>query len=131
MPNFFRYPYQPRRGAPSNIEWPPKGLELRALFNPPKSSNLKCKITIHYEIFDNVPIITKWISVIAQENINIEINAIEILSLNWQWSNNMRRVTYDHTSPGYRSQSFTSLMEDLNQYISTAYMRQLNLPPHF
>ena len=65
-------------------------------------------------MFDNVPIMTKWISVIAQENINIEINAIEILSLNWQWSNNMRRVTYDHTSPGYRSQSFSSFMEDLN-----------------
>ncbi len=33
-----RYPYLPRRGAPSNITWPPKGLHLSVHFQAPNSA---------------------------------------------------------------------------------------------
>ena len=81
-----RYPYTPRRGAPSNIIWPPKGLELKVYFKPPKSSNLDFGITIHYEIFDNVPFLTKWITVSTANEATVSFDAIEILSVNHQWS---------------------------------------------
>ena len=82
----FRYPYKPRRGAPINSKWPPKGLGLKVTFKPPNHSNLKIKVIIHYEIFDDVPIISKYLTVEAKEPLSLGFGPLEILSLNWQWS---------------------------------------------
>ena len=43
-------------------------------------------ITIHYEIFDNVPFLTKWITVSTAKEATVSFDAIEILSVNHQWS---------------------------------------------
>ena len=55
-------------------------------FKPPNHSNLKIKVTIHYEIFDDVPIMTKYLTVEALEPLSLGFGPLEILSLNWQWS---------------------------------------------
>ena len=55
-------------------------------FKPPNHSNLKIKVIIHYEIFDDVPILTKYLTVEAKEPLSLGFGPLEILSLNWQWS---------------------------------------------
>ena len=85
-----KFPYKPARGAPKSIEWPPKGLHLLVHFKPPSSlqKNLNLKITINYEIYDNVPIVSKWVSIksLSKKHLEIGIETVEILSLNWQWA---------------------------------------------
>ena len=48
------YPYKPKRGAPSNIEWPPKGLHAYFMFKAPTSSppsHQDVIVVVHYEIY--------------------------------------------------------------------------------
>ena len=83
-----RFPYKPQRGAPSNIQWPPKGLHFLIHFKPPNKLNKDIKITVNYEIYDNMPFLTKWITVKSlSKQVQVGIENVEILSLNWQWAN--------------------------------------------
>lgn len=79
-----KFPYKGgQRGAPRNLKWPPKGLHLKLYFKYRDDT----WIIINYEMFDNVPFLTKWISVMAKgAAVRLSIDAIEILSLNWQWA---------------------------------------------
>ena len=48
------YPYKPKRGAPKNIPWPPKGVHVLFRFQAPKSAPTSHKnigVTVHYEIY--------------------------------------------------------------------------------
>ncbi len=62
-----RYPWQPRFGA-ANVPWPPKGLRLSLEFESPGSTNSATAIagvaiSIHYEIYDGLPVIAKWVTI--------------------------------------------------------------------
>ena len=62
------FPYIPKRGAPKDINWPPKGLRLDVTFKAPYWAPLYHKmitVTVHYEMYDSHPIMTKWISIDA------------------------------------------------------------------
>ena len=77
-----RYPYTPKRGVHEDtINWPPKGIHLKLHFKASKAD-----VTINYELFDNVPFLSKWVTVKANQNTKFQIEAIEKISLNWQWS---------------------------------------------
>lgn len=59
-----RYPWTPQfHAAPA--DWPPKGLRLTMTFAPtgavPEASGLR--VRVHYEIYDGIPVIAKWIEV--------------------------------------------------------------------
>ena len=48
------YPYNPKRGAPGNIEWPPKGKHLLFRFQAPNtapSSHKDINVIVHYEVY--------------------------------------------------------------------------------
>ena len=48
------YPYKPKRGAPANIEWPPKGLHVYFMFKAPTfspPSHQDVIVIVHYEIY--------------------------------------------------------------------------------
>ena len=86
-----RFEYKPgKRGAPSDFEWPPRGLHLELVFMAPKAT-----VTVHYEMYDNVPFLTKWISVKSFKPLTVSMNAVEILSLNWPWAKqgNVKRTS--------------------------------------
>lgn len=89
--HFTRFEYKPNRGAPSNIPWPPPGLHLQLLFKPPATSRIgSFDVIVNYEIFDDSPILTKWITVVAAgksaSKFKVAIRNVEILSLNHQWA---------------------------------------------
>ena len=64
-----------------NIDWPPKGIHLKLYFKAPKS-----EVIVNYELFDNVPFLSKWVTVKANKKLKFRIDLVEKLSLNWQWS---------------------------------------------
>ena len=48
------YPYTPKRGAPQNIDWPPKGSHVLFRFQAPSSAPEQHKlvnVTVHYEMY--------------------------------------------------------------------------------
>src|SRR5690606_31454522 len=52
-----------RHAAPDAV-WPPKGVALRLDFAPPAGSALKgVTISVHYELYDGIPVLSKWITV--------------------------------------------------------------------
>jgi hypothetical protein len=57
---------QVRHHAP-DLSWPPKGASLRLDFEMPKpadaESGLDLRLSVHYELYDGIPVFTKWISV--------------------------------------------------------------------
>lgn len=88
------FPYKPMRGAPQDITWPPKGLRLNVHFKAPDSApydHRNIQVCIHYEMYDGLPAMSKWISlsVIRDESLGkvaASVYSVEILSVNQQWS---------------------------------------------
>jgi len=59
------YSWKPKRHA-ARVPWPPRGLTLTADFRPPESVRDKYKglsVSVHYEIYEGVPVLAKWVSV--------------------------------------------------------------------
>lgn len=64
------FPYTPRRGAPKDIIWPPRGLRLDVFFSPPAAASKmysSVKVIVHHEMYDGIPLTTKWITVESQQ----------------------------------------------------------------
>ena len=82
--------YQPKRFAPQNINWPPKGLRLDVMFGAPPTAPIRHQgvtVIVHYEMYDCIPLMAKWISVFSTDPaVEIEVHSIETLSVNKQWS---------------------------------------------
>lgn len=60
-----RYLWQPKRHAPG-APWPPKGATLAVHFAPGEQISEKYKkvsVNIHYELYDNLPVMAKWVTV--------------------------------------------------------------------
>ena len=53
------------RHSPSDVNWPPKGLTLNVKFKSPNSSSTTNSPTVfvHYEMYEAIPLLAKWISV--------------------------------------------------------------------
>jgi hypothetical protein len=68
-----RFPWKKRlEWMPEDLPWPPKGVELILDF---KASDLKgLKVSVHYEIYDGIPLISKWISIDNQIGKSVTLN---------------------------------------------------------
>lgn len=54
---------QVRHHAP-NVQWPPKGKHLRLDFKPvDEADNPDVRVSVHYELYDGIPVFAKWITV--------------------------------------------------------------------
>lgn len=59
-----------------SLEWPPKGVHLKMNYTPPFNSELKdVRIEIHYECYDGLPLIAKWMIVVNDGAAPITIDA--------------------------------------------------------
>ncbi len=48
----------------TNLNWPPLGKSLSLTFAAPKSSGLDgVSVVVHYEIYDSIPVIAKWLTI--------------------------------------------------------------------
>ncbi len=74
-----RYFWQPKRHAP-NTPWPPKGITLVARFEPPEEARSKYAnlvVTVHYELYDGIPVLAKWITLTNGGTGSVSIGNIE------------------------------------------------------
>ena len=57
-----RFPYVRKRWAPS-LPWPPPGKSLVLHFAPPPSGPAGITVDVHYEIYDGLPLLAKWVTI--------------------------------------------------------------------
>lgn len=81
-----RFPWQPRRFS-ENAPWPPRGVSLTIHFDPPTPAMEKYKgldVAVHYELYDGLPVMAKWISVTngTPAGVHIDSATVEILAVN-------------------------------------------------
>eukprot|EP00039_Didymoeca_costata_P012855 m.187247 g.187247 ORF g.187247 m.187247 type:complete len:783 (+) comp15603_c1_seq4:121-2469(+) len=59
------FPWAPgRRNSSKLINWPPKGVHVVAFFAPPEPSNIsQMLVAVHYEMYDGIPALRKWVTV--------------------------------------------------------------------
>ncbi len=74
------------RAYTRNSHWPPKGIHLRMDYLMPEASfpldggdskgfsSGEIKVSVHYEMYDGIPVMTKWISVQNNSNKEVIIN---------------------------------------------------------
>lgn len=67
----------------SKQQWPPKGIHLRMAYEMPKSADLSLQLSVHYELYDGIPVQAKWITVENKndESIRIDSFSSEILAV--------------------------------------------------
>ncbi len=62
-----------RHHAP-NLAWPPKGVSLTMDYSLPKLEGVK--VSVHYELYDGIPMMSKWVTVENKSDSSITINRI-------------------------------------------------------
>jgi len=74
--------WQPRYGVPAT-PYPPKGKRLTFEFDPPENFDQKIKVLVHYEMYEVIPVMAKWIEVQNLSDREIKINQMttEILAV--------------------------------------------------
>jgi hypothetical protein len=79
-----RYPWNRKRSAASSV-YPPEGVSLTVAFTPPPSVNGLCA-WVHYELYQGIPVLSKWVSVRNEGRQPIEVDGLtcELLAVNEQ-----------------------------------------------
>jgi len=99
------FPYTPMRHVMPGFSWPPKGVRLDVLFKAPNTADVpanhkQVEVTIHYQMYDGIPAMTKWVTVKANEavwnKVTCSFVSLEVLAVNQPFS---RISTWDALSP--------------------------------
>ena len=79
-----RYPWVHRRSTTSSVH-PPEGVQLTVVFSPPPSAN-SLQVCVHYELYQGIPALSKWITIHNESQEPIQLDALncEILAGNEQ-----------------------------------------------
>lgn len=77
-----RFPWEPERWC-ANKQWPPKGKEITFYFEPPHGELPGITVQVHYEMYDNIPLMSKWITVQNESENDIRVDSFksEVLSM--------------------------------------------------
>lgn len=74
--------WKPAQWIPAHT-WPPKGKEIIFKWAGNNSFSKMFQVEVHYEIYDGLPLISKWIKVINNSSRNVVLNSVstEILAM--------------------------------------------------
>ncbi|MHA1684320.1 MAG: alpha-galactosidase [Promethearchaeota archaeon] len=79
-----RFPWKRTRHC-KDLPWPPAGKVVMFKFKPPANSSLNpnIEVNVHYEIYDGIPLISKWITVENKSRSSIHLDSFtsEILAV--------------------------------------------------
>jgi hypothetical protein len=77
-----RFPWKKIRHA-ANETWPPPGKSITLEFEPPESSDLEFRVFVHYELYDHIPVFSKWLTIEnhSEKPITVDRFASEILAV--------------------------------------------------
>jgi hypothetical protein len=73
-----RYPWEHKFNAAAT-PWPPKGLRLTMTFTPTEFMKAvkDIEVKVNYEIYDGIPVISKWMEVTNSNDENVRLNSFE------------------------------------------------------
>ncbi|MGH2645869.1 MAG: alpha-galactosidase, partial [Chitinophagaceae bacterium] len=77
-----RFSWRPIRWC-ADTTWPPKGKEITFYFTPPQGELSGVTVQVHYDMYDNIPLMSKWVTVQNNSNKDIRVDSFmsEILSM--------------------------------------------------
>lgn len=58
-----RFPWKAARHHAPDVAWPPKGVHLRMDYVMPEDAEASIQVSVHYELYDGLPVMSKWITV--------------------------------------------------------------------
>jgi hypothetical protein len=70
------FPWLPVRWT-ADRQWPPKGKRVDFVFAPPHGTLPGVTVIVHYELFDRIPLVGKWISLRNEGANDIRLDAFE------------------------------------------------------
>lgn len=74
-----------REWMPQDMPWPPPGVSLALSFAPPATAGaaLQARVDVHYEMYDGLPLLSKWITVENAADRPVRLNSLvsEILAI--------------------------------------------------
>lgn len=80
-----RYPWKPKNNAVST-DWPAKGLRVEMTYRPTTNMSevADVEVKVNYEIYQGIPVLTKWIEVVNKGDKSVTVNEMEteILAVN-------------------------------------------------
>lgn len=71
-----RFPWKPARWSTSK-QWPPKGKEIVFYFKAPSGSLPGITVAVHYEMYDGLPLMSKWITVQNNSGHDVRLNTFK------------------------------------------------------
>lgn len=78
-----RFPWKKRlEWMPRDAAWPPPGVSLTLEFKAPESAHSPVTVQVHYELYDGIPLLSKWITVHNGGTQSVQLNTFvsEILA---------------------------------------------------
>jgi hypothetical protein len=106
-----------------SLDWPPKGMHLTMQYIPPQRSNLRdIIIEIHYECYDGLPVIAKWLVVINKGTGSITVDAFasEVLAAT-EFGSSVESREYNVSAPNIHVETdyaFSSMVaNDANHHV--------------
>lgn len=81
-----RFPWKRVRHHGRDVAWPPAGVHLRMDYRMPESQNSQAEgvsVSVHYELYDGLPVISKWLTVHnpMRESITLDRFTSELLAV--------------------------------------------------
>ncbi len=72
-----------RKRYASDLPWPPPGVSLTLEFVPPGDGPGKILVSVHYELYDGIPLLAKWLTIENRSSDPLRINSFknEILAV--------------------------------------------------
>ena len=96
------YPWVQRRSTAPSV-YPPEGVALTVAFSPPPSVD-SLQVCVHYELYQGIPVLSKWITIRneGQQPIQLDALSCEILAVNEQ-ERHLLHVESDYAFSGMKT----------------------------
>ena len=135
------FPYAPRRHAPEDIIWPPKGVRIDFTYTAPTSARPEHRnvtVVVTYEMYDGVPFISKWLTIVPPSSpvkpaIEATVYSVEYLAVNFQWGPGYNWLITDTDVP--HSSQVNWIQDPLNNQpgskqpnVNCSYVDHFNVP---
>ncbi len=79
-----RFDWKPRsEWLSAATEWPPPGVSLDVEFAAPESGPRGVAVTVHYELYDGLPLLCKWITIANHADHEIKVDSFKSEVLAW------------------------------------------------
>ena len=123
------YPWEHRRTNTSS-PFPPNGITLTVEFSPPESLN-SLQVSVHYELYQGIPVLSKWITIHneSQKPIQIDSLSCEILAVNEQEKHRLH-IESDYAFSGMQTTQWGPDEEYLTQ-VDYRYQMPLLMTSHY